>query len=45
MTIKSKFHPNVIPAGVWMNSGFSTDKNLAPWEVMRAGTEIFREGL
>lgn len=26
-------HPEVLPGGAWMNTGFSSDKNLKDWEV------------
>ena len=28
-----KHHPNVMPAGAWMNAGFSVNRSLWPWEV------------
>lgn len=27
-------HPEVIPGGLWMNSGFSTTEGLEDWEVL-----------
>ena len=29
----SRNHPDVMPAGVWMNSGFSVNRELSPWEI------------
>ena len=26
-------HPDVMPAGAWMNSGFSVNHELSPWEI------------
>ncbi|MBU4352998.1 MAG: hypothetical protein KJ939_08030 [Nanoarchaeota archaeon] len=26
-------HPEVMPAGAWMNSGFSVNYELSPWEI------------
>lgn len=43
--IDKKFHPNVMAGGMWMNNGFSTDKTLGDWEVVRAGTETFKEAV
>jgi hypothetical protein len=27
-------HPDVLPGGLWMNRGFSTDESLDDWEVL-----------
>jgi hypothetical protein len=29
----SRNHPDVMPAGAWMNSGFSVNRELSPWEI------------
>ena len=26
-------HPDVMPGGAWMNSGFSVNRELSPWEI------------
>jgi hypothetical protein len=28
-----KHHPNVFKGGIWMNSGFSSNGHLDPWEI------------
>jgi hypothetical protein len=35
-------HPNCLPGGAWMNSGFSTryGKDLRNWEVSKRGVEV-----
>ena len=35
-----KHHPDVIAGGCWMNSGFSTDYELEPWEVDFSSVEL-----
>nr|MBI9047316.1 hypothetical protein [Anaerolineaceae bacterium] len=27
------YHPNVFPGGAWMNLGFASSPELAPWEI------------
>jgi hypothetical protein len=33
-------HPNVLAGGLWMNSGFSENKKLPPWEIDLSTCEI-----
>ena len=28
-----KYHPKVFKGGIWLNTGFSTNSNLNPWEI------------
>ena len=37
-----KHHPDVLPGGLWVNYGFSLDKNLGDWEVDISEVEIER---
>ena len=39
---QKKLNPEVLNCGgMWFNSGFSTDKNLNPWEVRKTGKEVY----
>jgi hypothetical protein len=29
----SKYHPHVMHGGIWVNTGFSADRELGPWEI------------
>lgn len=34
VAIDREKHPDVMPGGLWLNNGFSTDETLDPWEVV-----------
>ncbi len=33
MEFDKKNHPTVMPGGAWINTGFSSNKELSPWEI------------
>ena len=35
MAFDRKHHPNVMPGGIWLNNGFSSDETLEDFEVVR----------
>jgi hypothetical protein len=35
-----KYHPHVMPAGIWINNGPSTNEKLQDWEFSLEGVEI-----
>lgn len=36
-------HPNCLPGGLWMNKGFSTDKELEDWMVDLSEVEVVEQ--
>ena len=34
MQFDRKHHPDCMPGGAWMNTGFSVNSNLAPWQII-----------
>ena len=40
MEFDEKHHPDVMPGGIWLNNGFSSDKELDDWEVTAEGLPI-----
>jgi hypothetical protein len=40
--LDQKKHPDVLPAGIWMNKGFSHKETLADWEVDISTCQIER---
>jgi len=33
-------HPDVFAGGLWLNNGFSRNKNLKPWEIDKSSAKI-----
>ncbi len=38
--LDKQYHPNVMPGGFWMNSGFSVDETVPDWEVATDGVPV-----
>jgi hypothetical protein len=43
MQFDQKHHPDCMPGGAWMNTGFSVNRNLGPWQISLKNCRVIME--